>query len=111
MKTLKIIITFYIVFSLGCSSDDLVDVDCIDTTLESLDMQPYTGQDISCEFFLELYHFENKQYFLLGNHCTGLQAYPTDCNGNQLCVDEDDKKCRKFYDRAVNKGIIGIRFN
>ncbi len=111
MKILKIITVFCIITSFGCSSDDSVDADCIEDTLESLDMVSYTGQDINCEFFLELYHFENKQYFVLGNHCADMIAYPTDCEGNQLCVDEQDRKCRNFYDKAERIGIVGVRIN
>lgn len=111
MKFIKIIFFLYLVFSFGCSSDDSVDVDCIDATLKSLEMVPYTGQDISCEMFLELYHFENKQYFLLGNHCADMITYPTDCDGNQLCVTDEDRQCRKFYDKADRIGVVGIRIN
>ncbi len=108
MKILKIITVVCIATSFGCSSDDTVDVDCLESKLKSFDMVAYTGQDISCEFFLELYHFESKQYFLLGNHCANIVAYPTDCEGNQLCADDEDRKCRSFYDKAERIRVVGV---
>jgi len=102
-KLLFIVLTFFIV---GCS-DDSVEQDCIDQQLESLGMVPYTGQKISCEFFLRLYVFQNKQYFQLDSYCAGIEAKPVDCEGNEICED-NTRFCRRFNQNAIDMGIVGI---
>lgn len=93
----------------ACSKDQGVDLDCVDEKLEEFDMVPFTGQEIGCEFFLELYHYRNKQYFVLGSHCADIAINAVDCDGNTLCgTDDNQRKCDRFFRRADNIGIVGI---
>ena len=108
MKGSNLISLILIFFLINCSTDESTGFDCIKSKLIKLDMVEYTGQEVDCKFFLELYHFKNKQYFLLGNHCADIIAYPTDCDGNKLCENEQNSECRQFYENANRIGIIGI---
>ena len=95
-------------FTMSCSTDENTELDCISSKLEELDMVEFAGQDLGCKFFLELYEYKNKQYFLLGNHCADIISYPTDCDGNKLCESGEDSACRKFYTNANRIGIVGV---
>lgn len=108
MNIVKSAIIIATLFSIGCTEDDSICVDCIESILVERNMIEYNGQEIDCKFFLELYHHQNKQFFLLGNHCADLISYPIDCHGNKLCVNGNDSECKDFYDNAESMGIIGI---
>jgi hypothetical protein len=108
MKIVKSIMVLSILFLNGCSKDDYLKSDCIETKLIELNMTKYNDQEIGCKCFLELYHFRNKQYFLLGNHCADMISYPIDCDGNKLCENGDNLECEIFYFTAKRIGIIGI---
>ena len=71
-------------------------------------MVEFTDQELGCKLFLELYEYNNKQYFLLGNHCADIISYPTDCDGNKLCESGENSECNKFYADANRIGIVGI---
>ncbi len=71
-------------------------------------MVKWEGQDIGCEFFLVLYEYRNKQYFVLDNHCADLISNPVDCNGNKICNDIQDFDCRNYYKESKRIGIVGI---
>ncbi|MEO1052744.1 MAG: hypothetical protein AAFX87_19070 [Bacteroidota bacterium] len=92
----------------SCDEENITKM-CLDEYLEQSDMEPYTGQDLDCKFFLTLYEFQNSQYFLLGNHCADIISFPIDCDGNTLCENGEDRQCRRFYREAVNKGIVGVQ--
>ena len=36
-------------------------------------------------------------------------SYPTDCEGNKLCENDDDNKCGRFYKNAVRIETVGVR--
>jgi hypothetical protein len=108
IKCFKISIVIFLASILGCSQDDTIEQDCIGSLLENGDMVAYTGQEIGCNNFLTLYHFENKQYFLLDSYCANIVAYPVDCEGNTLCKNREDSKCKKFYNKAERIRIVGI---
>jgi len=91
----------------GCSKNNS-EKDCIDAKLEEFDMVKYEEQEIDCQFFLELYHYKNKQYFLLINHCVDMAWSPIDCDGNGICNDLSSFECIKFNNEAERIGIIGI---
>lgn len=93
---------------IGCSKDDYIKSDCIESMLIESNMIEYNGQEIGCKSFLELYHYKNRQFFLYGNHCADMWSYPVDCEGNKLCENGEDFKCRSFYNKAERIGIIGI---
>ena len=76
--------------------------------LDEWNMEEYIGQEIGCRSFLELFHYHNKQYFLLGSHCADIISYPTDCEGNSFCEDGKDAECKDFFANAERIGIIGI---
>ncbi len=71
-------------------------------------MIAYNGQEIGCKFFLELYHYQDNDFFLLGSHCADMTSYPIDCEGNVLCEDLEDTICMDFYLNSERIGIIGI---
>ncbi len=109
MKNYNLIICTLLLFMLSCSKDKSTQFECINTTLEEFEMVAFEGQDMGCKFFLELFHYNNKQYFLLGNHCADMISYPTDCEGNTLCQNAQNSECLAFYRNAKNIGIIGIK--
>lgn len=80
---------------------------CLEDQLAQANMVAYNNEEINCEFFLVLYHYQNKEYYLLGNQCADMITYPTDCEGNQLCVDQN-AACSDFYEKAEKIGIVGI---
>jgi len=108
MKVQNITILILMFFTISCSSDENTELDCINSKLEEFDMIEYSGQELSCKSFLELYKFKNKQYFLLGNHCADIISNPIDCDGNILCGNEDNSECEEFFINANLIGIVGI---
>jgi len=109
MKTTWLIIFLIVIVTTSCSKYEEVDQDCLNETLEAFEMVPYTGQEIGCEFFLELYRFRNENYFLLGSHCADIDSFPFDCDGNRLCDGNGNRsKCNRFYENSTNLGIVGI---
>jgi len=102
MKNYHLFIGILIFFSIGCSKNSNIENDCIDTKLEELEMVKYDGEEIGCQLFLELFHYKNKQYFLLGSHCADIDTAPIDCDGNII------NDWTKFYNSAESIGIIGI---
>jgi hypothetical protein len=108
MNRLTLTIAFLIIFAMSCSKDETLDLDCIERKLEEFNMVKFSGQEIGCEFFLDLYLYENEQYFLLGSHCVDMISYPIDCEGNSLCENGADPECKKFYKNSTRIGIVGI---
>lgn len=53
----------------SCNKEAEVEKDCIDEYLEQNGMIRYKGEEIGCKFFLKLYDFESKQYYLLDSYC------------------------------------------
>lgn len=104
------ILIVFLFMSFGCDKEDEVSciVDCKDAYLQRNGMVSYTGGETGCKSFIALYEFENKQYYLLGNNCADLVSYPTDCDGNKLCENGEDKACSNFYQNARFIGIVGI---
>lgn len=101
-------VAIVILFLTGCSEDDTIKAICTEQMLSEHKMIEYNGQEVGCKSFLELYHFRNEQFYLLGNHCADMISYPTDCDGNILCENEMDATCKDFYENAERIGIIGI---
>lgn len=108
MKILNLTLVMIVFLLMGCSKDETIKSDCIESMLDENNMELNVGQEIGCKNYLELYHYQNKQYFLLGSHCADLISYPTDCEGNTLCEDGEDFECEDFYANAERIGIIGI---
>ena len=67
-----------------CTNSDCIEKDCIATMLTKNNMIKYTNDEIGCKMYLELFMYNNKQYFLLGSHCIYMVSYPMDCEGNTL---------------------------
>ena len=105
------ILIVFLISCFGCDKEDKVSCisDCTDTFLLQNDMVRYKGEEIGCKFFLSLYEYKNKQYFLLENHCADMASYPTDCDGNKLCEGENAAECNDFYANAKYIGVIGIK--
>lgn len=108
MRAITILVSFLILLIVSCSRQDDDLTDCAIDKVKELDMVLYIGQEIGCEFFLELYQYNNKQYFLVGSHCADIESYPFDCDGNQLCGGDEDQNCTSFYRNAHRIGVIGI---
>ena len=107
MKIFNTALAISILLLMGCSKDSLQS-ECVKSMLKKNDMVAYEGQDLGCHFFLELYEYNGKQYFLLGNHCADMIAYPTDCNGKKICESGQDAECLAFSQNAERIGIVGI---
>lgn len=108
MKNLKILIVFALIGVIpGCSPNESQE-DCLEKILTEFEMVEYQGQEIGCNFFLELYTFLNKDYYVLNSYCADLISYPTDCDGNRLCENGEGLACNAFYDFAERVGIVGI---
>ncbi|MEM9990220.1 MAG: hypothetical protein AAF738_00585 [Bacteroidota bacterium] len=103
MKLLKLITILVIFLSMGCSKDETIKSDCIASMLSENNMIEYSGQELGCKSFLELFHHKNKQFFLLGNHCADIMTDPIDCEGNSL-----RRGYKNFYNKAERIGIVGI---
>lgn len=82
--------------------------DCLDAKIEELDMIPYDGGIINCEFYLEQYEFLGDQYYSLGSHCADVEFNLTDCNGLTKCENSDSAWCENFFEHATNNGIVAI---
>lgn len=108
MNLFRAIMVIGVLVLVGCSKSDSNKSDCTASMLIENDMVEYTGQEIGCKFFLELYTHKKKQFFLLGNYCADMISYPIDCEGNQLCENGQDLECKDFYTHSKRVGIIGI---
>lgn len=103
MKNIKIIGLLLLFLAAACSEEPATD--CIADKLAEFDMVEYQGQEMSCKLFLTLFYYNEKQYFLLGNHCADMATCPFDCDGNELC---ESAEATDFNQNAVQLAIIGI---
>lgn len=108
MKNQYITIVLFISFLVGCSDTDGSEVSCIDSVIDSQEMEPYSNQEIQCEFYLILYEFQNAQYFTLNSHCADIGLQVLDCKGNNLC-EGDSEWCNDFFEDAKEIRIVGIK--
>jgi hypothetical protein len=92
----------------ACREECHVKKNCIENVLVEQGMVAYTGQELGCSTFLTLYQFNGKQYFMLGNHCADMIAYPFDCDGNKLC-ETNDEKCQQYLQSTKYIGVVGIK--
>lgn len=90
---------------LGCSEDEIIEENCVTSVLTENDMVEYNGQELGCKFFLELYHYKKKQFFVLGSHCADILPHAMDCEGNIFCKDSE---CKDFFANAKKIGIVGV---
>ncbi|WP_185195346.1 hypothetical protein [Pontibacter sp. Tf4] len=109
--SLSIILIILSFIGLGCDKKEEVTciADCMESYLKQNEMLSYKGEDVGCKFFLRLYEYQNKQYYVLDNHCADVAINPTDCNGNTLCETGNEKTCREFFEKAKYIGIVGIK--
>ena len=109
MKSIFICLASCCLFVACADQNDSELIECsIESVLDDRNMIAYSGQEIGCKFFLELYHFQDKQFFLLGNHCVDMISYPIDCQRNSLCAYGEDSECEEFFASAERIGIVGI---
>jgi hypothetical protein len=108
MKSFNLVCCILLFAAISCTKEAPMEINCIALTLEEFDMEPYVDQKINCNSFLWLYHLNGKKYFLFGNHCIDMISYPFDCQGNYLCKEGYDFKCKRFYKFAEKIGVIGI---
>ena len=93
----------------SCNNDsNLSREECIATVLSKFDMEPYQGQAISCEFHLIEFEYKSASYFMLASYCADIVASPVDCEGNKICDNNIMDDCTTFFEKAVEKGIVGI---
>ena len=94
----------------ACDTEEVSCIkDCQEAFLAEHDMVSYKGEEVGCKYFLALYEYKNKQYYLLNNHCTDMAPYPADCNGNRLCEEGESNTCNDFFEDAKYIGIVGIK--
>lgn len=112
---LHFVLATFLFFSFGCDKeeaftclDNCID-DCLETNLKQNGMARYKGEDLGCKYFLSLYEYQNKQYFMLNNNCADIEINPADCHGNFFCKSGDPKACSRFFDKAKYIGIVGIK--
>lgn len=104
-----ILIMLTMILTVSCTKDEEPEAACLNSKLEEFEMVEYTDQEIGDSFFLELFHYKNKAWFLLGSHAADVVMNPVDCDGNTLCEEDRSFKCDRFFDKAENMGIVGIR--
>lgn len=75
------IVCIFLFICFGCCKHEEIKINCIEDKLKENDMAKYQGEEIGCKFFLSLYEYDNKQYFLLGNYCADMVSYLTGCYG------------------------------
>ncbi|NDK54427.1 DUF6970 domain-containing protein [Pontibacter fetidus] len=109
--SLPTISTFLLLISFGCGKKEEVTCidDCMESYLEQNEMVSYKGEEVGCKFFLSLYEYQNKQYYVLDSHCSDVAINPTDCNGNTLCETGNEKECNEFFKKTKYIGIVGIK--
>ena len=108
MNNQHLSIIFILSFLISCSDTDNSEVTCINSVLESQGMEPYSNQEIQCEFYLVLYEFQNLQFFTLNSHCADIGTHILDCAGNNLCED-DLEWCNNFFESAKEIRIVGMK--
>ncbi len=94
-----------IMFSNCVSENQEVFTDCVAEKLEQNDMIPYDGEILDCEFFLTLHLYDNKQYFILDNHCVDMIIYVINCNNDTLSVTQESN----FFREKETVDIIGYK--
>ncbi len=104
----KLLVIFIAILLCASCEQEEATVDCLEQTLTDLEMIPYTGQELACTFFVHQYTFQNKQYYLLDNHCIDAAFGLEDCEGNSLCIDDDTQLCNDFLPNAIYHGIVGV---
>ena len=103
---LLLILTGVLLFS--CKKETSLDEGCISQFLESHNAKR-ANDVVGCEFFYALYEFEGKQYFVLGSHCADMITIPLDCSDNNYCKNKTEEMCSNFFNKALYKGVVGIR--
>ena len=92
---------------LGCSKSSMSGTPCLIELLEKHNMQLYIGQDLDCKSYLDLYHFNGEEYYLLNNNCIDMISNPVNCEGDSMCS-SPNFSCQSFYLEAERIKIIGI---
>ncbi len=104
---------FIILLFIGFACDKKEEIscinDCLETYLQQNGMVSYKGEEVGCKYFVSLYEYQNKQYYVLGNHCADVANNPTDCSSNTLCGTGNEKVCGEFFEKAKYIGIVGIK--
>ncbi|WP_157433468.1 hypothetical protein [Adhaeribacter aquaticus] len=104
------LLIIFLFVSFGCDKKEEVTciMDCMETYLEQNKMVSYKGGEIGCKNFVSLYQYQNKQYFVLGNHCADIASNPIDCNGKTVCGSGNELVCNELFKNAKYIGIVGI---
>lgn len=108
MNRFIIILVTTLLLGISCSKEPQSTEGCLAERLEAHEMDAYNGESIGCKFYLELFEFQNEQYFLFGSHCADVIADPIDCEGNSICDGGSSIKCNNFWNNSVSKGIVGV---
>ena len=106
MKNL-FVLSFLCLISLKCSDKIDQPAACIDSVLEAMNMVPYDGRQIGCEFYLVMYEYDDANYFITVSHCAAIVPHVLDCNGNDICG-ELPEWCDAFFSGAEEVRIVGI---
>ncbi|MGM0581384.1 MAG: hypothetical protein ACQETL_11930 [Bacteroidota bacterium] len=108
LKPLSFCLVILLMFS---CSEEAMERDCIDEKIEEYGLTSYEGETLnSCDFRMELYILDNKQYFNYYQPCSYNLTYPEDCEGNIACCSENSRNSwSDFYENATYEGIVGFR--
>ena len=95
-----------IILTASCEKETLDN--CQSHLIQLFDMKPYHGENIECEFFLDLYSFNGDDYGVLNSKCADIVPTVINCEGENICQNHQSNDCRQFWDLAKFQRIIGI---
>jgi hypothetical protein len=113
MKFLNLYIVLILGTLVSCTKDENTNCmtsDCSDKIIKEQRMVRYTNQESYC-FSLNLWIFENRQYYTVDCCVCDQIPYPFDCNNEYFCEtngEYNSAKCNLFFLKAKHMGIIGI---
>lgn len=108
MRKVQLAIFFFLFLITGCLKQHSIESECIVAAIRENNMIIYKDQDLGCKFYLSLYQFQNRPYFVLDNPCADIIPNPIDCEGNQICLDMENPICKSFFINSKWIRIIGI---
>ena len=99
MKSKITFLALCMILFFSCKKDKCFETesDCYSSYLQIHNLIPYTDQNIGCNFYVNLFEYENELYFQSEHPCLLMMALPiTDCEGNDICTEESEIDCDHF---------------
>lgn len=108
MKNLSIFL-FLILLGVSCRKQSTDQpLSCVDQYIQDHHLLKYTGQDLGCHFYVQLYELDGKEYFLTDCPCADMFSIPKDCSGVPYCDSLNTQAMTYFSINAVPKKIVGL---